>query len=108
MQLSTTEIQDYESDQTFKVWVSDEVAFSDRLRAKEDGAFKMLYHKYASAIYGNILRAFVDQDKAEVILENVFIEVWYSIPAYDENKIKLFTWINQIAAKHINLSKANS
>ncbi|WP_231426268.1 RNA polymerase sigma factor [Pedobacter sp. Leaf250] len=108
MQLSTPLILDQETDLKLKVWISDQKIFLDRLRAKDEAAFKILYQKYASAVYGIIVRSSCEQNKASMVLESVFLEVWNTISLYDENKIKLFTWINQIATKNINISKVAS
>jgi len=88
-------------DANLKVWLSDQEVIFSKLRAHDVIAFKMLYQKYASAIYGSIIRQVSDEEKAKSILTQTFCEVWQSFADYDETKLRIFTWINQLAVQNI-------
>ena len=101
-------INDRDKDANLKVWIADHSSFLTRLKSRDHAAFKTLYHKYASALNGNILRRLDDDNKASLVLEAVFVDVWNEISEYDESKTNLFTWINHIAMKHINICQTAS
>ncbi|WP_316824873.1 hypothetical protein [Pedobacter miscanthi] len=99
MNVSVNRIVD--QDVNLKVWLSDQEMLFNRLRDQDAAAFKVLYQQYAGAIYGAITRQVSDEEKANSILTQTFCEVWQSIASYDETKLRIFTWINQIAAQNI-------
>jgi len=101
MQVSPSRNIDQNQDANFKVWLSDQEIFFNKLRAKDAAAFKILYKQYAAAIYGSIIRSITDEKKARLILEQTFCEVWQSFSAYDETKVSVFTWIYQISSRNI-------
>jgi len=90
-----------DQDANLKVWLSDQEFLFSRLRAHDARAFKMLYQKYAAAIYGSIIRQVSDEEKAKSILAQTFCDVWQSFANYDETKLQIFTWINQLAVQNI-------
>lgn len=85
-------------DKNLDVWFSKQEVFIHKLKSQDIDSFKILYNQYAPAILGNILRL-VDHNSANMILEETFNQVWFSISTYDESKMKMFTWLNQIARK---------
>jgi len=105
MQATIHHSNDQKTDSNLKVWISDHEIFLNCLRTQDEIAFKSLYKQYSAALYGNILRTVKEDARAKYILECTFVEIWNSISLYDETKIKLFTWLNQIAGKHIKLSE---
>ncbi|GAA4197363.1 hypothetical protein GCM10022289_04480 [Pedobacter jeongneungensis] len=99
MNVSVNRILD--QDASLKVWLSEQEVLFGRLRVHDVAAFKMLYQKYAAAIYGSIIRQVSDEEKAKSILTQTFCEVWQSFASYDETKLRIFTWINQLAVQNI-------
>jgi len=82
-------------------WPFDQEVFVDLLRNQDKKAFALLYKHYAAAVYGTLLNKLNDPVKANKALENTFLTVWRKLPAYDEKKMTLFTWINQISLRLI-------
>ena len=93
-----------------KLSIGHEVDLSDdnfsftTLEAYDSAAFKTLYHKYAAAVYGNIIRYVDNEEKAKLILEQTFCEAWRSFPEFDQTKFRIFTWINRLALQNIKQS----
>lgn len=56
------------------------------LRANDMQAFDTLYFKYHSAIYRNILKLVKDDETAENILQEVFMQLWEKRLTLDENR----------------------
>lgn len=81
----------------FKLWLSHEDSFIYKLRNQDEKAFKILYQQYAAALYGSILRTLSNQQQAEYVLEQTFVEAWNCISTFDESKTKIFTWLIKIA-----------
>jgi DNA-directed RNA polymerase specialized sigma24 family protein len=99
MKVSLSSNIDPNKDANLKIWLSDQEIFFNKLCANDITAFKMLYQQYASAIYGSIIRRVGDEEKAKLILEQTFCEVWQSLSEYNKIKVNIFTWINQIASQ---------
>ncbi|WP_293311901.1 RNA polymerase sigma factor [Pedobacter sp. UBA5917] len=90
-----------DQDSSLKVWLSNEEIFFDQLRNQDGKAFKLLYKQYAAAIYGAIIRKVNDEEKAKLILDQTFCEVWKSFDLYDATKLRIFSWIYQITLQNI-------
>ncbi len=84
------------------IWLSDQEVFLERLKANDPDAFKLLYKHYSAALLGMVLKRVGDVNKAEIILGKIFVDVWSFISTYDEDNVKIFTWLSQLAARHIN------
>jgi RNA polymerase sigma-70 factor (ECF subfamily) len=67
------------------------------LKNKDQAAFARLYDSYSGAIYSIILQIVSDQELANDILQEVFINIWRKIEMYDAEKGRLFTWMLNIA-----------
>ncbi|MBK9736300.1 MAG: RNA polymerase sigma factor [Saprospiraceae bacterium] len=67
------------------------------IRKGEESGLKTLYHHYADAIYGIILRILKRHEESEEVLQAVFLKVWNNIDSYNESKATIFTWMAQIA-----------
>ncbi|WP_145856348.1 hypothetical protein [Pedobacter suwonensis] len=81
--------------------LSDDQFFFTTLQPYDGAAFKALYQKYSAAIYGNIIRHVDNEEKAKLILQQTFCEVWEAFPQFDQTKFRIFTWINQFALQAI-------
>jgi RNA polymerase sigma factor (sigma-70 family) len=67
------------------------------LKQNNQRAFEYLYDNYSPALYGVILKILKEEEKAEDILQEVFLKIWRKISDYDSTKGKLFTWMVNIA-----------
>ncbi|QPH41093.1 RNA polymerase sigma factor [Pedobacter endophyticus] len=85
------------SNVSLPTWPFDQQVFVGLLRSQDKKAFALLYKHYAAAIYGMLLNKLNDPVKANKALEDTFLTVWGNLPDYDDKKMRLFTWINQIS-----------
>lgn len=67
------------------------------MKNKDQAAFARLYDNYSGAIYSIILQIVNDEELANDILQEVFINIWRKIEMYDAEKGRLFTWMLNIA-----------
>jgi RNA polymerase sigma factor (sigma-70 family) len=68
-----------------------------QLKNKDERALSLLYDKYSGAIYSVILKMIRDEGKAQNLLQDTFITVWYKAESYDTNKGRFYTWVYRIA-----------
>ena len=69
----------------------------DSLRLKDSQAFSYLYGHYSGALYGIIRQIVPDQELANDVLQETFVNIWRRIDSYDALKGRLFTWMLNIA-----------
>lgn len=67
------------------------------LQQRDNKAFSYLYDNYAAALNGVIFPIVNDEETANDILQEVFVNVWRKIEFYDASKGRLFTWLLNIA-----------
>jgi RNA polymerase sigma factor (sigma-70 family) len=68
------------------------------LKERDDKAFGFLYDNYAGALYSIIKQIITDNNElANDVLQEVFINIWRKIDTYDPSKGRLFTWMLNIA-----------
>lgn len=67
------------------------------LRSGNAADFARLYDSYSASLYGFIIRRIRDTEKAENLLQDVFVKAWRNRHQYDTSKGKLFTWLFNIA-----------
>lgn len=67
------------------------------LKNKDEQAFTRLYDSYSGALYSIILQIVGDEELANDILQEVFVNIWRKIDMYDSEKGRLFTWMLNIA-----------
>ncbi|MFN3918061.1 MAG: RNA polymerase sigma factor [Flavobacteriales bacterium] len=67
-----------------------------RLQQKDTHAFSELYDNYSAALYGVIIKMVHNQEKANDILQDVFVKIWKNIDRLDLNKGSLYTWMLNI------------
>ena len=60
-----------------------------------------LYTKYADCLYGHITSKVQDKKIAEEIFCRSFVYALRHHKNYDENKLRVFSWLLQIANKEI-------
>ncbi len=59
--------------------------------------FRLLYDKYAPALFGIISRISNNEKMAEEILNIAFIKVWNQRASFNSSKTSLFSWLMAIA-----------
>jgi RNA polymerase sigma factor (sigma-70 family) len=67
------------------------------LRLKHNEAFSYLYEHYAGALHGVIKQIVRDNELANDVVQETFVNIWRRIDSYDESKGRLFTWMLNIA-----------
>jgi DNA-directed RNA polymerase specialized sigma24 family protein len=66
------------------------------VRQGDPEGLSKLYDRYGAIIYGFITRIVGDPDIAEKVLQNSFITIWKSMPAFDPKKERILTWMLKI------------
>jgi RNA polymerase sigma factor (sigma-70 family) len=66
------------------------------LQAQDTSVLKIIYEKYASALYGVISRLLNDDHLAEDVLQEAFLKIWNNADSYEASKGRLFTWMLNI------------
>lgn len=66
------------------------------LKAQDSSVLKIVYDKYASALYGVISRMVNDDHLAEDVLQEAFLKIWNNATQYEASKGRLFTWMMNI------------
>ncbi|MGH7674146.1 MAG: RNA polymerase sigma factor [Gemmatimonadales bacterium] len=68
-----------------------------RLRARDERALGELYDVLAPWVLGLAGRILQDDDEAEEVLSDVFVQVWQRVDQHDERRGPLVPWVLQIA-----------
>jgi RNA polymerase sigma factor (sigma-70 family) len=67
------------------------------LQEQREQAFSYLYDNYSAALLGIINQIVPDNEIAQDVLQDVFINIWRKIGTYDAAKGRLFTWMLNVA-----------
>ncbi|MBY0537070.1 MAG: sigma-70 family RNA polymerase sigma factor [Chitinophagaceae bacterium] len=67
------------------------------LKNKDQNAFGYLYERYSGALYSSIVQIVDQQELANDVLQEVFVNIWRRIETYDAAKGRLYTWMLNIA-----------
>lgn len=73
-----------------------EEALITGLQSQDSSVLKIVYEKYASALYGVISRMVKDDHLAEDVLQEAFLKIWNNAASYEASKGRLFTWMLNI------------
>src|ERR671938_1684173 len=84
-----------------KLHTEDDTAVVSAFLAGEERAFQELVERYQTRLLNFIYRTIGDQERAEDLVQEVFIRVYRHIGRFDRSK-KFSTWIYTIAS---NLAK---
>lgn len=68
-----------------------------RLQAREEAALAELYDELAPWVLGVAYRVLADEDEAEDVLSDVFVQVWTRIHQHDARRGPLVPWVLSIA-----------
>ncbi|TGE20245.1 sigma-70 family RNA polymerase sigma factor [Hymenobacter elongatus] len=67
----------------------------------------LFYDKYATALYGVILRIVKREEIAEDVLQESLVKIWNSFQSYDADKGRLFTWVLNVS-RNLAIDKIRS
>ena len=67
------------------------------LKNRDNRAFDYLYNNYSGALYSIVLQILKDNELANDVLQEVFVNIWRKIEIYDPSRGRLFTWMLNIA-----------
>ncbi len=67
------------------------------LKQKSSAAVDVLYNKYAAALYTVVLQIIRDEEIAQTVFRDVFVEIMDKIDTYDPQQERLFIWMFKIA-----------
>ncbi len=69
----------------------------EAITRRDEQALAALYDRYASILFGLLLRILHDRAEAEDVLQEVFLRVWQRAADFDEARGRVFTWLVTIA-----------
>lgn len=78
---------------------TEEPAFVERLRRRDEAAFNQLVRRWEGPIYQLVLRMVGDRSEAEELSQEVFVTVFKAIDGF-RGDAKLSTWLYRIAVNH--------
>lgn len=67
------------------------------LKQNSEAGFRYLYDNYAGAIYTNIIKLVKDEERANDLMQDVFVKIWKNMQNYNPDKGRLYTWMLNIA-----------
>jgi RNA polymerase sigma-70 factor (ECF subfamily) len=67
------------------------------LKSRDNQAYSYLYDHYSGSLYSIILQIIQQEELANDVLQEVFLNIWRKIESYDAAKGRLFTWMLNIA-----------
>jgi RNA polymerase sigma-70 factor (ECF subfamily) len=76
-------------DDTERTWGAGILA---RVSAGDEAAFREIYDRYSSALYGLALRILRDASEAEDVLQDAFMLIWRKAATYDPERSSPFSW----------------
>lgn len=62
----------------------------------DEQAFRKLYEKTSPALLGLCMRMLKDRNKAEEVLQEAFVKIWYHAAEYHEERGRVSTWLTSI------------
>ena len=76
---------------------SRDILFASRLQSGDRSVVSDLYDAYAATLYGVVSTIVKDEDEANDILQEAFVNIWKYGQNFDAAKGSLFTWMLNIA-----------
>jgi len=68
-------------------------------------AFKSLYEEYQSYVYTICVRYGVSDLEVKDLMQIIFMEIFKSLPNFDENKAQFKTWLTRVTINQILMQK---
>lgn len=72
--------------------LSHEIELLRRIGGGDRGSFEQLYERFNGVLFATAFRVLNNQQAAEDVLQDVFIQIWEKAPLYDANRGKPLTW----------------
>jgi len=72
--------------------VETEIALLRRVGAGDRRSFEELYDRLSGVLFSTAYRVLNNQEAAEDVLQDVFIQIWEKAPLYDPSRGKPITW----------------
>lgn len=79
----------------------------ERVATGDEGAFEVLYRRYARAVFGLALRRLGDRGRAEEAVQETFASVWRSAGSYDRERGAGGPWLYAVA-RHAIVDRARA
>lgn len=77
----------------------DESALLAAVASGDEVAFAALYDRLAGLIHGLVVRVVRDQDLAQEVTQEVFVELWRTSPRYDPTRGSVRAWAATVARR---------
>lgn len=74
-----------------------EKQFAERLNRGDKSVIADLYDAYGDTLYGVVSKILRDNDAANDVLQEAFVNIWKYGKQYDSSKGRLFTWMINIS-----------
>ena len=74
-----------------------EIELLRRIGAGDLPSFEELYRRFSGMLFATIFRILNQQEAAEDVLQEVFLQIWEKAPLYDPVRGKPLTWIVTLA-----------
>ena len=72
--------------------VQEEVDLITRTADGDHESFEKIYQRYSGVIFSTAYRILNDQQAAEDVMQDVFVQIWDKAGTYDSNRGKPLTW----------------
>ena len=69
-----------------------EIALLQRVAQGDRASFETLYDRFSGVLFSTAYRVLNNQEAAEDVLQDVFIQIWEKAPLYDPARGKPMTW----------------
>jgi RNA polymerase sigma-70 factor, ECF subfamily len=74
-----------------------EIELLHRIGAGDLRSFEELYRRFGGILFATIIRILNQQEAAEDVLQEVFLQIWEKAPLYDSARGKPLTWVVTLA-----------
>jgi RNA polymerase sigma-70 factor (ECF subfamily) len=72
--------------------LENEIALLQRVGQGDKQSFVQLYERFSGVLFSTAYRVLNNQEAAEDVLQDVFIQIWEKAPLYDSTRGKPLTW----------------
>lgn len=72
--------------------LKDEIALVQRIAQGDRRSFEAFYDRFAGVLFSTAYRVLNNQEAAEDVLQDVFIQIWEKAPLYDASRGKPISW----------------
>jgi DNA-directed RNA polymerase specialized sigma24 family protein len=74
----------------------DDLALVERLKARDSAAFESLYDRYVRLAFAVALRVLPDRERAEEIIQDVYVKLWRQPELYDPARGAFRPWLLRV------------